>query len=162
MAPDHKPLPAIAWKIRHFRATDAQAISDILRDSTEAAQWPLESYAKLANALGGVLLVCDANACAVGFVAARKVADEAEILNIAVHPDFRRKGIASALLMVALDEFRSSAVVAVFLELRESNHPARALYDRHGFVISGRRKGYYHHPTEDALCMRKEFTGTSD
>ena len=162
MAADHKPLATVAWKIRPFRADDGPAISDILRDSVEAAQWPPESYAKLANLHGGIVLVCIANDVVVGFVAARQTADEAEILNIAVQPDFRRKGIASALLRAALDQFLISGVARVFLELRESNLPARELYQRHGFVPSGRRKGYYRHPTEDALCMHKEFASTSD
>jgi [ribosomal protein S18]-alanine N-acetyltransferase len=162
MAADHKPLAAVAWKIRPFRADDGPAISDILRDSAEAAQWPPESYAKLANSSGGIVFVCVANDLVAGFVAARRTADEGEILNIAVRPDFRRKGIASALLRAVLDEFLSSPVLRVFLELRESNLPARELYQRHGFVPSGRRKGYYRHPTEDALCMHKEFTSTSD
>ena len=162
MAADHKPLAAVAWKIRPFRADDGPAISDVLRDSDEAAQWPPESYAKLADSHGSILLVCIANDRVVGFVAARQAADEAEILNIAVHPDFRRKGIAYALLHAALDEFLSSGVARVFLELRESNLPARNLYQRHGFVPSGRRKNYYRHPTEDALCMHKDFTSTSD
>ena len=162
MAADHKPLAAVAWKIRPFRADDGPAILNILRDSAEAAQWPPESYAKLANSHGGIVLVCIANDLVVGFVAARRTADEAEILNIAVRPDFRRKGIASALLRAVLDEFRSSPVARAFLELRESNHPARGLYERHGFVPSGRRKAYYRHPAEDALCMHNEFTSTSD
>jgi len=162
MATDPKPLAALTWKIRPFRADDGQAIADILGDSVEAAQWPTESYAKLANSQGGIVLVCAVNNPVVGFVAARQTADEAEILNIAVHPEFRRKGIASALLRAALDEFLRSAVARVFLELRESNLPARGLYERHGFVPSGHRKGYYRDPTEDALCMHKEFTSTPD
>ena len=153
---------ATALQIRPLRPADAPRISDILRDSTEAAQWPPESYTKLAVSPGGVFLVCEANAQIIGFVAARQVADEAEILNIGVHRDFRRKGVATALLLAALDQFRSTAVTGVFLELRESNQPARALYERHGFVFSSRRKAYYRDPTEDALCMQKKLAVARD
>jgi ribosomal-protein-alanine N-acetyltransferase len=160
MVPEQKPTSAIAWKIRAFRAPDASGIAEILRDSTEAAQWPAESYPKLAESPGGVVLVCEAerNGQLVGFVAARQAADEAEILNIAVHRDFRCKGVASALLQAALDGFRRSAIARVFLELRESNLPARNLYNHHGFLPSGRRAAYYHDPTEDAICMLRKLT----
>jgi len=162
MEPEQKRPVAIAWKIRGFRAADAPAVAEILRDSAEAAQWPPESYAKLAESPGGLVLVCEANDRPVGFLAARQAADEAEILNIAVHRDFRRKGIASALLLSALDEFRRSASARIFLELRESNLPARTLYNRHGFVPSGRRKAYYQHPIEDAVCMLRKLRDIPD
>src|SRR5216684_3261643 len=139
MAPSHKPSAAMARKIRAFRPGDAPAIIEILRGSNEAAQWPLESYARLAESPGGLFLVCHANSQPVGFVAARQAVDEAEILNIAVHRDFRRQGVASALLLAAL-----------------------ALYERHGFVPSGRRKAYYHGPVEDALCMMRKLIGIPD
>lgn len=160
MAPDPTPSAAIAWKIRAFRATDAPAISEILRAAAEAAQWPPESYARLAESPGGLVLVCEASGQPVAFLAARQAADEAEILNIAVHRDLRRKGVASTLLLAALDEFRRASIARVFLELRESNLPALTLYNRHGFTPSGRRKAYYHHPTEDAVCMLRELTGS--
>ena len=97
MGADDKAITSVALQIRAFRPSDAKSISEILRDSTEAAQWPSESYAKLAASPGGVFLVCETSAHLVGFLAARQVADEAEILNIAVNRDFRRKGVASAL-----------------------------------------------------------------
>ena len=162
MPPDRNATTAIAWKVRAFRSADASAISGILRNSSQAAQWPPESYASLANSPGGLLLVCKAKNQVIGFVAARQVADEAEILNIAVHGDFRRKGVASALLLGALDAFRRSAATRVFLELRESNLPARTLYERYGFVLSGRRASYYTNPTEDALCMLRKLTEVPD
>jgi [ribosomal protein S18]-alanine N-acetyltransferase len=152
---------ATVLQIRPLRLADAASISDILRDSTEAAQWPSESYVKLAVSPGGVFLVCETATQIIGFVAARQVADEAEILNIAVHRDFRRKGVATALLLAALEKFRSAAIARVFLELRESNQPARALYEHLGFVLSGRRKSYYRDPVEDALCMQKKLTAAS-
>jgi [ribosomal protein S18]-alanine N-acetyltransferase len=162
MPPDHRLTTAITWKVRTFRTSDVPAISDILRNSTEAAQWPPESYANLANSPGGLLLVCDSNAQVIGFIAARQTADEAEILNVAVDHTFRRKGVASALLLAVLDTFRRAAIARVFLELRESNLPARALYERHGFIRTSRRKSYYSNPTEDALCMLRKFTAPSD
>jgi ribosomal-protein-alanine acetyltransferase len=162
MRPDRTSAKAIAWRIRSFRPADALAISEMLRDSSQAAQWPFESYASLANSPGGILLVCEAKTQVIGFVAARQAADEAEILNIAVHSDFRRKGVASALLLGALDAFRRSAIAQVFLELRESNLPARILYERHGFIRTGRRKSYYANPTEDALCMLRKLTEAPD
>lgn len=162
MAPEPKPAPRAAPTIRPFRASDADSMLRILHQAAEAAQWPQESYAKLADSPGGLLLVCELppNHQLVGLIAARQVADEGEILNIAVHPDFRRLGIASALLRATLNQFQHSSVARVFLELRESNLPARALYEQHGFVLSGRRKAYYRQPTEDALCMHKKLTDT--
>ena len=161
MAPDNQPTAAIAKKVRAFGPSDAPDIARILSDSAEAAQWPPESYAKLAESPGGILLVCEAEGRPVGFLAARRAADEAEILNIAVRRDFRRKGVASALLLAAIDEFRCFAIARVFLELRESNLPALTLYNRHGFLPSGGRKAYYHHPTEDAVCMVRKLTDSS-
>ena len=160
MENEQKPSATIAWRTRAFRATDAPAISQILRGSSEAAQWPPESYARLAESPGGSVLVCETQGRPVGFLAARQAADEAEILNLAVLRDFRRKGVASALLLAALEEFRRSAIARVFLELRESNLAALALYTRHGFKPSGRRTAYYHSPAEDAVCMLREFTGS--
>ena len=157
MAPENKPVAASALTIRPFRPTDSPTIGEILRDSTEAAQWPAESYATLAASPSGLLLVCEGSARVIGFLAARQTADEAEVLNIAVHKDFRRQGAASALLVAALDKFQRSDVVSVFLELRASNRAANALYERHGFVSAGSRKAYYRDPPEDAVCMRKKF-----
>jgi ribosomal-protein-alanine N-acetyltransferase len=156
-----QPTAASGWKIRPFRPHDAQSILGILRDSTEAAQWPAESYAKLASFPSGIVLVSEVNAQVIGFVAARSAADEGELLNIAVRPGFRRQGIASALLLAVLETLRRSAVTHLFLELRASNLPARALYEHHGFVPSGFRKAYYRDPLEDALCMQKDLTISS-
>ena len=160
MPPDAKR--AIALKVRAFRPADESAIAEILQEASEAAHWPPESYAKLAESPAGIVLLCEVNAQVTGFLAARQAADEAEILNIAVRRDFRRKGVASTLLLAAFDTFRRSAIARVFLELRESNHPARALYERHGFVLSGRRKSYYRDPAEDALSMLRKFTDVPD
>jgi ribosomal-protein-alanine N-acetyltransferase len=86
------------------------------------------------------------------------VPPEASIVNIATHPDFRRRGCASALIDV-LEEFLSSkGVDSIFLEVRVSNTPARALYEGKGFSVVGTRKNYYRFPTEDAAVMLKTIS----
>jgi ribosomal-protein-alanine N-acetyltransferase len=170
MAPDNKEdkkaenkaTASPQLQIRSFRPSDTPSISEILQAATEAAQWPPESYAKLASSPGGIFLVCETSTHAIGFLAARQIAGEAEILNIAVHPAFRRKGVASALLLAVFNSFLGPAVSRVFLELRESNLAARALYERHGFVPAATRKSYYRDPVEHALCMQKKLTAPPD
>ena len=81
--------------------------------------------------------------------------DEGEIANLAVAPSARRHGIGAALLDASLGEARRRGVKQVYLEVRESNAAARALYERRGFSVVGRRKRYYRHPDEDALLLRR-------
>jgi len=78
------------------------------------------------------------------------VPDEAEILNLSVAPEHRRRGIGSALLQAFLRGRRGR----VFLEVRPSNAAARRLYQRFGFTASGRRSSYYQSPTEDAIILQ--------
>ena len=86
------------------------------------------------------------------------VPPEANIVNIATHPDFRRRGCASAIIDV-LEEFLSSkGVDSIFLEVRVSNAPARSLYEHKGFAVVGTRKNYYRFPTEDAAVMLKTIS----
>ena len=86
------------------------------------------------------------------------VPPEANIVNIATHPDFRRRGCAAAVID-SLEEFLSSkGVDSIFLEVRASNAPARALYEGKGFAVVGVRKNYYRFPTEDAEVMLKTIS----
>jgi ribosomal-protein-alanine N-acetyltransferase len=162
MGVDSEAIASFPFQIRAFRPSDTAFISEILRDAAEAAQWPSESYAQLASSSGGLCLVCEANATVIGFIAARQLADDAEILNIAVHRDFRRKGVATALFLAAADKFRRPGTYRLFLELRQSNRPARTLYEHLGFVPSGTRKSYYRDPVDDAVCMQKKLTNAFD
>ena len=88
-----------------------------------------------------------------GYIGTRILADECDITNIAVHPDFRRQGLAGILLSELLSFPAGKGVTAVMLEVRESNLPARAFYEKSGFEYCGRRKDYYEKPDEDALLM---------
>jgi [ribosomal protein S18]-alanine N-acetyltransferase len=90
---------------------------------------------------------------AVGYACLWEIGEETHITNIAVHPDFRRRGIARALLGHILEDARRRPARLVGLEVRPSNHEARPLYESFGFRVVGRRKGYYYDTGEDALVM---------
>lgn len=88
-----------------------------------------------------------------GYAGMWKILDEGHITNIAVHPDFRRKGLGAALIADLMDHARSCLIRALTLEVRESNMPAIRLYESMGFAAEGRRKRYYPDNHEDALIM---------
>ena len=89
----------------------------------------------------------------VGYVGMMYVLDEGYISNVAVRPDSRRRGVADALLDELERRARSLRLSFLTLEVRESNAPAIALYEKHGYRVAGRRKNYYEKPAEDALLM---------
>jgi ribosomal-protein-alanine N-acetyltransferase len=77
------------------------------------------------------------------------------MMNVAVHPDHRRKGFAEALIDALSAGLRERGNVCLTLEVRASNDPAKALYEKLGFIQVGRRPNYYRNPKEDALILRK-------
>ena len=83
--------------------------------------------------------------------------DEGSVTNIAVHPDFRRRGLGRAVVLRMLDEAKKRGIRSVFLEVRVSNEAARSLYLSEGFSEIGRRKNFYRAPVEDALAMAYYF-----
>ena len=90
----------------------------------------------------------------VGYIMVYSVEDEAHILNLAAHPDHRRRGYASRLIRHTVDRCRDKGVSEFFLEVRESNNCAKTLYRKIGFEVIGRRKRYYTETNEDALVMQ--------
>ena len=113
---------------------------------------------ELDNALSAFLVALDAGGRVAGYAGLQVVLDEGNILNIAIRPDCRRKGIAKKLLKVFLDFAQGNHLSFLTLEVRASNYPAIALYGAHGFRGVGRRKNYYEHPREDAIIMTREFS----
>ena len=93
----------------------------------------------------------------VGYLVAWFVLDEGEIANLAVIPTVRRRGVARALLESIIEEARDSRIARLFLEVRESNGAARALYASMGFTPVARRPRYYRKPVEDAIVLRLEL-----
>ena len=92
-----------------------------------------------------------------GYVGSQSVLDEADVMNVAVHPNFRRRHIGQALIERLTDLLRQNGVHALTLEVRVSNESAIALYEKLGFAQVGRRPNYYRNPKEDALILRKEW-----
>ena len=92
-----------------------------------------------------------------GYVGSQTVVGETDMMNVAVHPDFRRQGIAEALVLALVAELQKIGSNCLTLEVRASNEPARQLDEKLGFYQIGRRPKYYRNPREDALILRKEW-----
>ena len=119
--------------------------------------WSVTSIAsELSNPLSCWLVAVESGQV-VGYVGSQTVIDATDMMNIAVHPDFRRKGIAQKLVEQLVDELKQRQSMSLMLEVRASNFGAQALYDKLGFVQVGLRKNYYRNPKEDALILRKEW-----
>lgn len=144
--------------IRELRSEDARLVAEILRQSPEAVFWPEASVREVLAWNGILALASEALGKVVGFLIARQVKDEAEVLNLAVAPEKRRRGEGGALLRAAVAEFRKRSVKRVFLEVRESNAAGIAFYENHSFFPAGRREGYYRDPVEAAIVMEIRLT----
>jgi len=140
-------------KLRPIVTADLPRIQLLAKSCPEAAQWiPSEFELSIGDVHGWVI---GDREILFGFLAVRAIAaaEEMELLNLAVGPNWRRKGYASALLNAALAQCRERKYQAVFLEVRESNERALAFYKKHGFTPSGRRPNYYSNPEEAAITM---------
>lgn len=139
-------------EIRFFEPGDIAAILEIQSHSREAAQWSRVAYENLGRA-GEQAWVSERDSRVVGFLVARAMAAEMEILNLAVAENVRREGIGAELLREALRWSAQNQAERVFLEVRVSNIAARKFYEAHGFVSAGVRAKYYRDPSEDALLL---------
>jgi len=145
--------PCSADNVRRLATTDLPKVLLLAKSCPEAAQWtPSEFELQMGDVSGWVI---GDSQILFGFLAFRIIAaaKEMELLNLAVGPNWRRKGCASVLLHAALAECQSRNIEAIFLEVRESNSRAVAFYKKHGFEQSGRRPNYYRNPAEAALTM---------
>ena len=119
--------------------------------------WSENSVAsELKNPLSLWLVALDGERVA-GYVGSQSVMGESDMMNIAVHPDYRRRGLAENLVEALCSALKAGGNTCLSLEVRASNVPAISLYEKTGFSQVGRRKNYYRNPKEDALILRKEF-----
>jgi len=123
-----------------------------------SAPWSEKAIAsELTNPLSLWLVALDEEQL-VGYVGSQSVLDEADMMNIAVDPRYRRNGIAQELVSALVAALSERAVRILTLEVRASNEPAKALYAKLGFEEVGRRFNYYRAPKEDALILKKEWS----
>ena len=135
-AQEHPPVVAPIERPRAFAAL--------------AGRWYRLNRGRLrAAAIGALSLIA--------FLIASHLAAEWELENVVVKSTFRRKGAGTALLNELLIRARAAKSESVFLEVRESNQAARALYLKSGFEQKGRRQGYYSNPPEDAILYRRSL-----
>jgi len=138
---------------------DIPAIVALERQSEAAAHWNDQNYASLFTADGPrrLVLITESEGAAVAFVVARVVGSEWDVENIVVAAQMRRQGIASEFIRRIVEQAEADGAQKIVLEVRESNLPARALYEKAGFVESGSRSGYYRDPEENAICYGLEL-----
>lgn len=111
---------------------------------------------ELENELSLWLVAVDGDAVA-GYVGSQTVLGETDMMNVAVAAAYRRRGIAEQLILALVEELKAAGSHCLTLEVRASNAPAIALYEKLGFSQTGLRKNYYRNPKEDALILRKEW-----
>lgn len=141
--------------IRAGRIEDADSMAAI-EALCFSDPWSAESFRQMMEMpVSHTLTVWDEEAepMLVGYLLLLAIAPEVEIANIAVSPSFRRQGIGRALLEEGIARMRAEGCDRFFLEVREHNLSAQALYSGLGFAQVGRRKNYYQNPREDALLM---------
>lgn len=130
----------------------------LLEQECFADPWSQQSIAsELHNPLS-LWLVAQEGQTLLGYVGSQTCQDETDMMNIAVSPASRRKGVARALIEALVSALRERGSKQLTLEVRASNGPARQLYESLGFLQVGLRKNYYRNPKEDALILRKEWT----
>ncbi len=142
-----------SWQVAAMTPADLPGVQ--LIESESPAPWSPQQLAEELTGERGVQLVCRAKFGDQlgGFIMARLLAGEAEILKIATAREFQRQGAATLLLNAFITLAKSRGITAFHLELRATNAPARALYEKNAFEMTGRRRNYYTTPQDDALCM---------
>jgi ribosomal-protein-alanine N-acetyltransferase len=119
-----------------------------------SAPWEESTFRGLMRRPSAALLVAETDDELLGFSVMWFAADEGELGDIAVVPERRGEGIGNRLLLESVSVAASRGARSLYLEVRESNHGARRLYEKAGFSVVGVRKQYYNEPAEDAIVMK--------
>lgn len=140
--------------IRRFTANDVEQVTE-LEKQCFSMPWKSEDFLRLADDVHSLYLVAEVDGQIVGICGVTDVVGEGNINNVAVSEAYRSQGIATKLMRQMLEEGYRMGIAEFTLEVRVSNAPAIAVYEKCGFVSEGVRPGFYEKPTEDALIMWK-------
>ena len=140
--------------IRDYDVADLESARKLLSNVPEAAPWSSDDFV-LPLQRNLCLRVAEERGIVCGLIVFRIMADEAEILNLAVDSNWRRRGIGSRLISETITACKAAGVKKIYLEVRDSNEAARSFYSRVGFTEAGRRRQYYRQPIEDALVLKR-------
>ncbi len=144
---------AVKASVRSLDPRDLRAIEAIER-TVYSTPWREEHFARLAGLSGAIgLVVTVPPGEIVGYAIGWIAADEAELANIAVISEWRERGLGSSLLQTFQREAACRGARRLYLDVRLSNERAQSFYRRHGYEVVGRRRDYYHLPSEDGLVM---------
>ena len=126
---------------------------EALEERCVSCPWTAAQLQNMMEDPRAAFFVLDDGGTDAGYTAFYTVLDAGYIANVAVAPDYRRRGLGDALVTAKTEEARRRRLTCLTLEVRESNAPARALYEKHGYKAVGIRKNYYEKPTESAILM---------
>ncbi len=144
--------------LRTLELRDIEDVLAIQAASPEIAQWSLWDYDRVARGEMAGWVAESENGDITGFIVARRIANDLEILNFAVRPTARRQGIGATLLGETLRWASAFSAGQAFLEVRASNLAALRFYEQHKFQVTGRRPSYYTAPIEDALVLSAQIS----
>lgn len=150
-------MTSLSGECLKLRRMELQDIKDVvsIEKLSFGKSWSPQIFQRILVSPSVEVWVATQNEFLLGYAVLTCVRDEAELTNIAVREGERNQGIGSTLLSKVLDVAVGRNVENIFLEVRSSNQQAISLYQRFGFHLAGKRKGYYRKPTEDALILSK-------
>lgn len=139
--------------LREMLKSDLRSVASAEKRTFTNDAWRLKDFSELLRPPTGMGIVAEVNDTLVGYLLGMQAADEAELLNIGVIPEARRRGVGRGLLKIWLERMYERGARNIFLDVRINNHSAIQLYESFGFTVSGCRPHYYQ-DGEDALVMK--------
>ena len=142
------------WTIQHMTGEDVAAVA-ALEAENFSRPWSFDAFSRTLSDENYIVIIAKDADALLGYCVLLCTGEEADITNVCTAPKARGKGVATGMLTALMEAGKSRGVTEFFLEVRESNAPARSLYTKLGFEEIGLRKNYYEEPKEHAVLMKK-------